>query len=413
MSDFEQLANAVDLRGQDRGRHRLRRRRVRARARPRRGEPIGIEVSEDAVARARERDPDHRYVLGGARAAAAARPVGRRRDADAQPAPRPDPASAFPELARVVRDFVWIAEPLPEGDFFELLRPSTTRPRCARRPGGDLRRDRVRSRPDDRVRRHARGRRRSRRCATACWPPTRLARRASPRSRPTCAASSRPATTSSRCGRTCSRHQPVKISSPLRSSARASMRPSASSAATASASPAAAGRRCACRRGRAARSDRRSTPARASQPREQRRPIPATPRAARIAAGEPARGLDVAAEQPRDRRSSGGRRESARRRGQLGVAALDRTIGVWESITGDWIGYERFSCSSHSRTSAAESPQPCSAPTIASASHVTLPQRRAARDRVHGDPSKKTHPSLIVRGGGRRAYGSQRSEESA
>ena len=35
----------------------------------------------------------------------------------------PDPGSAFPELARVVRDFVWIAEPLPEGEFFELLRP--------------------------------------------------------------------------------------------------------------------------------------------------------------------------------------------------------------------------------------------------------------------------------------------------
>ena len=35
----------------------------------------------------------------------------------------PDPNTAFPELTRVVRDFVWIAEPLPEGEFFELLRP--------------------------------------------------------------------------------------------------------------------------------------------------------------------------------------------------------------------------------------------------------------------------------------------------
>jgi ubiquinone/menaquinone biosynthesis C-methylase UbiE len=35
----------------------------------------------------------------------------------------PDPHSAFPELHRVVRGEVFIAEPLAEGDFFELLRP--------------------------------------------------------------------------------------------------------------------------------------------------------------------------------------------------------------------------------------------------------------------------------------------------
>ena len=35
----------------------------------------------------------------------------------------PDPNTAFPELRRVVRELVYIAEPLPTGDFFELMRP--------------------------------------------------------------------------------------------------------------------------------------------------------------------------------------------------------------------------------------------------------------------------------------------------
>ena len=35
----------------------------------------------------------------------------------------PDPHRAFPELRRVVRELVWIAEPLPTGDFFELMKP--------------------------------------------------------------------------------------------------------------------------------------------------------------------------------------------------------------------------------------------------------------------------------------------------
>ena len=86
-------------------------------------EPIGIEVSEDAVARAREHDPDHRYLLGGAQEL----PLPDK-SVDGATLMRslhhvPDPSSAFPELARVVREFVWIAEPLPEGEFFELLRP--------------------------------------------------------------------------------------------------------------------------------------------------------------------------------------------------------------------------------------------------------------------------------------------------
>ena len=123
MSDFEHLANAVDLQGRvvvdvgcGDGAF------VRALARGG-AEAIGIEVSEDAVARARAHDPDHRYLLGGAEAL----PLPDR-SVDGATFMRslhhvPDPRSAFPELARVVRDFVWIAEPLPEGEFFELLRP--------------------------------------------------------------------------------------------------------------------------------------------------------------------------------------------------------------------------------------------------------------------------------------------------
>ena len=123
MSDFEQLANAVDLQGRivvdvGCGDGSFVRALARAGA-----EAIGVEVSEDAVARAREQDPDHRYLLGGAQEL----PLPDR-SVDGATLMRslhhvPDPSSAFPELARVVRDFVWIAEPLPEGEFFELLRP--------------------------------------------------------------------------------------------------------------------------------------------------------------------------------------------------------------------------------------------------------------------------------------------------
>ena len=35
----------------------------------------------------------------------------------------PDPDAAFPELRRVVRDLVYVAEPLPTGSFFELMLP--------------------------------------------------------------------------------------------------------------------------------------------------------------------------------------------------------------------------------------------------------------------------------------------------
>ncbi len=123
MSDFEQLANAIDLRGKvvvdigcGDGAF------VRALASGG-ADALGIEVTEDAVARAREKDPDHRYELGGAQDL----PLD---DQSVDIATLmlslhhvPEPSSAFPELKRVVREHVWIAEPLPEGAFFELLRP--------------------------------------------------------------------------------------------------------------------------------------------------------------------------------------------------------------------------------------------------------------------------------------------------
>jgi ubiquinone/menaquinone biosynthesis C-methylase UbiE len=123
MSDFEQLASAIDLRGKTVadvgcGDGAFVRTLASAGA-----DVIGIEVSEDAVARARERDPQHRYELGGAERLPLAD-----RSVDVATLMRslhhvPDPASAFGELARVVREHVWIAEPLPEGALFELLRP--------------------------------------------------------------------------------------------------------------------------------------------------------------------------------------------------------------------------------------------------------------------------------------------------
>jgi SAM-dependent methyltransferase len=123
MTDFDQLANAIDLRGKvvvdiGCGDGAFVRALSRAGA-----DALGIEVSEDAVARAREKDPAHRYLLGGAE-----RLPLEDQSVDVATLMRslhhvPDPSSAFPELRRVVRDSVWIAEPLPEGEFFELIRP--------------------------------------------------------------------------------------------------------------------------------------------------------------------------------------------------------------------------------------------------------------------------------------------------
>ena len=106
MSDLEHLANAIVLRGKavvdvGCGDGAFVRALAAAGA-----HAIGIEISEDAVAQARANDPGHRYELGGAERL----PL---EDASVDVATLmrslhhvPDPASAFPELARVVREHV-------------------------------------------------------------------------------------------------------------------------------------------------------------------------------------------------------------------------------------------------------------------------------------------------------------------
>jgi ubiquinone/menaquinone biosynthesis C-methylase UbiE len=122
MSDFEQLARAVELRGRDVvdigcGDGAIVRALAKAGA-----TPIGIEVSEAAIERARAKDPGNRYLLGGAEAI----PLPDQ-SVDIAVLMRslhhvPDPDAAFPELRRVVRDVVYIAEPLPTGEYFELMK---------------------------------------------------------------------------------------------------------------------------------------------------------------------------------------------------------------------------------------------------------------------------------------------------
>ena len=81
---------------------------------------LGVDID---VTRAREIDPDGRYFEGGAE-----RLPLEDQSVDVATLMRslhhvPDPHSAFPELKRVVRELVYVAEPLPQGAFFELLRP--------------------------------------------------------------------------------------------------------------------------------------------------------------------------------------------------------------------------------------------------------------------------------------------------
>ena len=120
MNDFEVLANAIDLDGRTvvdigcgDGAF------VRA-LRAAGADAIGIDVD---IKPAHRQDPEGRYLKGGAE-----RLPLRDQSVDVATMMRslhhvPDPAGAFPELARVVRELVYIAEPLPEGEFFELLRP--------------------------------------------------------------------------------------------------------------------------------------------------------------------------------------------------------------------------------------------------------------------------------------------------
>jgi ubiquinone/menaquinone biosynthesis C-methylase UbiE len=123
MSDFEQLARAVELQGRDVvdigcGDGAFVRALAKAGA-----NATGIEVSEAAVERARAKDPANRYLLGGAEAL----PL-EDQSVDIALLMRslhhvPEPSSAFPELRRVVRELVYIAEPLPIGEYFELMKP--------------------------------------------------------------------------------------------------------------------------------------------------------------------------------------------------------------------------------------------------------------------------------------------------
>src|SRR3954453_9462476 len=81
---------------------------------------LGVDID---VSAAKKRDPDGLYLQGAAEALPLA-------DQSVDVAILlknlqhvADPHAAFPELRRVVKEACFIAEPLAEGDFFELLRP--------------------------------------------------------------------------------------------------------------------------------------------------------------------------------------------------------------------------------------------------------------------------------------------------
>ena len=120
MNDFDALAEAVPLEGRTVVDIGCGDGAIVRRLRAAGADALGVDID---VRRAAQIDPGGRYLKGGAEAL----PL---EDASVDVAILfkslhhvPDPHSAFPELRRVVREAVFIAEPLPRGDFFELLRP--------------------------------------------------------------------------------------------------------------------------------------------------------------------------------------------------------------------------------------------------------------------------------------------------
>jgi SAM-dependent methyltransferase len=120
MNDFEALQQAIELEGRTVADIGCGDGTVVRKLRAAGADALGVDID---VTRAQAIDPDGRYLTGGAEDL----PL---EDASVDVAILlkslhhvPDPHSAFPELHRVVRGEVFIAEPLPEGDFFELLGP--------------------------------------------------------------------------------------------------------------------------------------------------------------------------------------------------------------------------------------------------------------------------------------------------
>jgi SAM-dependent methyltransferase len=120
MNDFDALAEAVPLQGRtvlDVGcGDGANVRKLRAAG----ADAIGVDID---VARAIDVDPGGRYLQGGAEQI----PLPDR-SVDVAVLFKslhhvPEPHAAFPELHRVVRDSVFVVEPLPQGEYFELMRP--------------------------------------------------------------------------------------------------------------------------------------------------------------------------------------------------------------------------------------------------------------------------------------------------
>jgi SAM-dependent methyltransferase len=120
MDDFEALLEALPIEGRTVADIGCGDGAIVRRLREAGADALGVDID---VSAARARDPDGRSLQGGAQDL----PL---EDDSIDVAIMlkslhhvPDPHAAFPELQRVVRGELFIAEPLAEGDFFELLRP--------------------------------------------------------------------------------------------------------------------------------------------------------------------------------------------------------------------------------------------------------------------------------------------------